>query len=240
VCGASAGAADAIRRRRHLASGVCAVAVAFVAGCADRAERPSTLVDGSPATPPPAELEGVSELAVATKIRVRRAAALPADGQAASCVRAHDPAAPDGRDGVIVERVGVESSSVTFGSASGLHGCDGSKGTREAGRRWCGIAFGVVKSGRLDDPRLDVTGCRTASGAPLGFVWVYAGPRTRYVAVRQDGYVEVYEPASGTPIRIATATGVEVDGSRATFRISEHDARGHLLRRYELDAVPAG
>ena len=198
-------------------------------------------MDGSPATAPRAELEGVSEPAVATKVRVRRAETLAADPRAASCFRAHDSAAPDGRHGVTVERVGVESSSVTFGSASGLHGCDsGGEGSPEAGREWCGIAFGVLTRGRLDDPRLDVTGCRTASGAPLGFVWVYAGPRTRYVAVVQEGYAEVYEPAGGVPIRIATTTGVEVDGSRATFRISEHDARGHLLRRYVLDAVPAG
>ena len=141
---------------------------------------------------------------------------------------------------MIVERVGVESSSITFDSASGLHGCDGGEGPREAGREWCGIAFGILTRGRLDDPRLDVTGCRTASGAPLGFVWVYAGPRTRYVAVVQEGYAEVYEPAGRVPIRIATSAGVEVDGSRAIFRVSEHDGRGHLLRRYELDAVPAG
>jgi hypothetical protein len=146
-------------------------------------------------------------------------------------------AAPDGR--AIVERVGAVGSSVTFASVSGLHGCDDGQ-RREARRHWCGIAFGMLRRGRLDDPRLDVAGCRTVSGGPIGFVWVKAGAETRYVAVSQDGYAEVYEPAAGLPIRIATSAGVTVDGSRATFRISEHDARGRLLRRYRLDAVPAG
>jgi hypothetical protein len=139
---------------------------------------------------------------------------------------------------VIVERTGVEGSSVTFRSDAGLHACD-RQGRREAGRL-CGTSFGVLKRGHLDDPRLDVAGCMTTSGDPLGFAWIATSPRTRYVAVMQDGYAEVYEPAGGLPIRIATATGIEIAGSRATFSLSEHDARGRMLRRYELDAVPAG
>jgi hypothetical protein len=145
---------------------------------------------------------------------------------------------PDDRGHVIVERTGVEGSSVTFQSDAGLHACD-AQGRRAPGRLWCGISFGVLKRGRLEDPRLDIAGCRAASGDPLGFAWISTDPRTRYLAVTQDGYAEVYEPSGGLPIRIAT-TGVEVDGSRATFRLSEHDARGRLLQRYVLDAVPAG
>jgi hypothetical protein len=216
------------------------VAAAIVVGCDDRAEGPSALMDGSPATPPRVELEGISAPAVVTKVRVVGAKKLPVDPRADSCLREHGVAAPERRLGVIVERVGAESSSVTFGSASGLHGCDGGTGPRTTRRAWCGIAFGVLTHGRLDDPRLNVAACRTASGHPLAFAWISAGPRTRYVAVVQEGYTEVYEPTGDVPIRIATATGVEVDGSRATFRLSEHDAYGRLLRRYELDAVPAG
>jgi hypothetical protein len=139
----------------------------------------------------------------------------------------------------MIERTGVESLSVTFQSDAGLHACDG-HGRRGAGRLSCGISFGVLKRGRLDDPRLDIAGCRTTTGDLLGFAWISTGPRTRYIAIMQDGYAEVYEPAGGLPIRIATTTGVEVDGSRATFSLSEHDAHGRLLRRYVLDAVPAG
>ena len=198
------------------------------------------LVDGSRAVPSRVELEGVSRPTVSTKVSVRQARTLRAGSVAASCFRAHGLAAPRGRYGAIVERVGVESSSVTFASASGLHGCDDGPGPREADRRWCGIAFGILRRGRLDDPRLDVAGCRTASGEPIGFVWITPITGARYVAVAQHGYAEVYEPAGGVPIRITNSAGVDVDGSRATFRISEHDARGRLLRRYELDAVPAG
>ena len=134
----------------------------------------------------------------------------------------------------------MESSTVTYVSDAGLHGCDNSRGRREGGRRWCGTSFGVLKRGRLEDPRLDVAGCQTDSGAPMGFAWITTAPRARYLAVAQEGYSEIYEPAGGVPIRIATTSGIEVDGSRVTFRLSEHDANGRLLRRYELEAVPAG
>ena len=50
---------------------------------------------------------------------------------------------------------------------------------------------------------------------------------------------EAYEVAGGLPVRISTHD-VQVGESRATFRISEHDGRGRLLRRFELTAVPAG
>jgi hypothetical protein len=198
------------------------------------------LADGSPAVPSPVELEGVSEPTVSTKVEVRRTTTLRSDSVAATCLRAHDSPAANGRHGEVVERVGAESSSVTFGSASGLHGCDGAQGLTEAARPWCGVTFGVLRRGRLDDPRLDIAGCRDVSGDPLAFVWISPGPGARYVAVAQDGYAEVYEPAGGLPIRIASSDDVEVDGARATFRLSEHDGRGRLLRRYEVGAVPAG
>jgi hypothetical protein len=197
-------------------------------------------MDGSPTTTTTVELEGVPEPAVVTKVKVRRADPRAADPLKASCLGAHGLVVSGGHHGATVERIGVEGSSVTLTSASGLHACDDSQGSREAGRRWCGIAFGVLTHGRLEDPRLDVAGCLTASGHPVGFAWISAGSQTRYVAVAERGYSEVYEPAGGVPIRIATATGVGVDGSRASFRLTEHDARGRLLRRYELEAVAAG
>jgi hypothetical protein len=236
----SAGPIDASRKRHRLAPAACAVAAALAAGCAGRGERPTVLADGSRTESPRVELEGISEPAVSTKVEVRHTRTLRPDSAARSCLRAHDSPAPDERYDAIFERVGVESSSVTFASASGLHACDGAHRPREAERPWCGVAFGVIRRGRLDDPRLDVAGCRNVSGDPLAFVWVSPGPGARYVAVSQHGYAEVYEPAGDLPIRIATSDGVEVDGSRATFRLSEHDGRGRLLRRYELDAVPAG
>jgi len=74
----------------------------------------------------------------------------------------------------------------------------------------------------------------------MGFAWIEPDPGARYVVVEQDGYAEVYQPARSLPVRIATVMGVEVEGSRATFRLSEHDADGGLLRRYELEVVAAG
>jgi len=41
-------------------------------------------------------------------------------------------------------------------------------------------------------------------------------------------------------VRIASTTGVDLGSSRASFEISEHDARGQLLRAYELEASVAG
>jgi hypothetical protein len=63
---------------------------------------------------------------------------------------------------------------------------------------------------------------------------------TKYVAVHERDYTEVYEVAGGLPVRVATASGAMIEGSRASFELSEHDASGNLLRRYRLDAVVAG
>ena len=52
--------------------------------------------------------------------------------------------------------------------------------------------------------------------------------------------MEVYESAASLPVRVATTSGIEVGASRATFRISEHDAAGNRLRDYELVVVVAG
>ena len=90
--------------------------------------------------------------------------------------------------------------------------------------------------GRLRDPRLNI-GCRTEDDEMVGFVWVRARRRARYVSVEQPDYVEVYEVASDLPVRVATRNGVQVEGSRATFDLFEHDANGQLLRRYRLEAA---
>jgi hypothetical protein len=97
-----------------------------------------------------------------------------------------------------------------------------------------------LDDGRLQDPRLDIAGCRSATAGAMGFAWVQPDSRTRYVAVEQPGYTEVFETAGGLPVRIATTTGIETDGSTARFDVSEHDASGALVRKYELRAIPAG
>ncbi|MCI0633516.1 MAG: hypothetical protein L0206_06320, partial [Actinobacteria bacterium] len=111
----------------------------------------------------------------------------------------------------------MSSESVTFRESSGrgVFGCDNGLGPREEDRRWCGGAYGVLYSGRLRDPRLSI-GCTTLGGTPMGFVWIEPKPHARYVVVGQPGYAEVYEVTGGLPVRVATTTGVEVVGSRAS------------------------
>lgn len=219
-----------------LLAGVALATVAVACSTDDAA--PTRLMDGLDASPPPVELEGVSNPAVLTKLRVVAVAAVEPGSLAADCLRGRARAAhPTGR---VVERIGVASETVTLRDPSGLHGCDDSPGRREGDRRWCGSSFGRLYGGHLRDPRLDIAGCTTADGVAMGFAWVEPTRGARYVVVEQPGYAEVYEIAAELPVRVATTAGVQVEGSRASFDISEHDARGRLLRRYRLEAVPAG
>jgi hypothetical protein len=92
----------------------------------------------------------------------------------------------------------------------------------------------------LLDPRLDLGGCSTRDGRPIAFVWVETGPRTRYVAVHHSSFVEVYEVALGLPVRVTTTESVDLNGSHASFEVSEHSSSGHLLADYALEARVAG
>ena len=203
----------------------------------ETAHAPATLVDGSPALKPPVALEHVSESAVLTKTRVVSGSRPGLGSLTAACLR--DLAAPQ-TPRQAVERVGVAASSVTFSDASGLYGCDDVPGAHEHSHRFCGTSFGRLYVGRLRDPRLDLAGCRTTTGDPIGFIWIEPARTTRYVAVEQPGYIEVYEVRGRLPVRIATTAGVDVEGARARFEYSEHDRDGQLVRRSTVDAVVAG
>lgn len=238
---APAGAAERIRkgfRTRCLRFSLILALGSMLVACSNDASPPATFMDGSPSREPPVELEGVSGPAALTRVRVVDVDEIGPRSLSADCLRTRErrprPALP------LVERIGVTSTTVTFAAASDLYGCDDSPGPREEDRRWCSTSFGRLYDGRLRDPRLDIAGCRTAAGEPMGFVWVEPDARTRYVAVEQEGYTEVYETAGSLPVRIATTTGVEIEGSRASFHVSEHDASGRLVRRYTVDAVVAG
>jgi hypothetical protein len=185
------------------------------------------------------ELEGLPAPAVLTSVRLVRVGDIEPGSSSASCLqRDWGGAQPAGR---IVERIGVSSETVTFRdrTGDGLYGCDNSAGPREDDRRWCGGAFGRLYSGHLRDPRLDL-GCITEGRDVVGFLWVEPNRDARYVVVGQPGYAEVYRAAGDLPVRVATTSGVEVEGSRATFNLSEHDAEGRLLRRYQVEAAVAG
>jgi hypothetical protein len=196
-------------------------------------------MDGSPAGKPPVELEGVGQAVVLTHVEAVSVDAVAPASAVDSCLQEWSD---DGQSvAPVVRRVGVHTESVTFRDASGMwvFGCDESTGPRENERRWCGGAAGRLYDGRLRDPRVDIL-CTTDDGDRVGFAWLEPSPGARYVVVDQPGYAEVYEAAGDMPIRIATTSGVIVQGSRAQFALSEHARDGSLIRERELEAGVAG
>lgn len=220
--------------------GVLLVALAAVVqvGCLGGEGPPSELVDGSAARPPSVTLEGVSSRQVETKAAalVVRAASTGPVSRCLATTREHDPRSP------IVRRVGVEGTSVTYRTVSGrdLVACDGTDLGSAHDQMWCGIALGRMRGERLLDPRLDIASCTTQSDVPVAFAWVEPGPRTRYVAVDHEGFVEVYRVVAGLPVRVATTSGIDLETSSVSFAVSEHDADGRSLRAYTLRTRVAG
>ena len=211
---------------------VAAIAVLSTAACEHRPSRPGVLADGSPAPRLRVDLRGVSAAVIPTRVHVVRVSEIRRGSRAAACLRgfARDV---DAR-GSVVERIGVDGESVTLRDPAGVTACDGTG----ASVRWCGSSFGRLYGGRLRDPRLDLGAC-LHPGVSIAFAWVDPDPATRYVAVVQPGYVEVYEAAGGLPVRVTTRD-VRPDSSGAAFHFTEHDVRGRLLRRVQLVAAPAG
>ncbi|MGH3136943.1 MAG: hypothetical protein ACRDPV_10685 [Gaiellaceae bacterium] len=207
-------------------------------GCDGNEPAPTTLMNGSRAPELSIDLEGIESGIVLTSVAAGRRSEIDASAIVATCL---ERAGGDHVSGPIVVRIGVDGESVTVRTRStrGLYGCDNSQGPREADRRVCGVAFGQLAENRLRDPRLDLGACTTKDGAALGFAWVEPSPRTRYVAVEQDAYVEVYQTAGQLPVRVTTSD-VEVEQSSATFRVSEHGSDGGLIRRYRLEPSVAG
>ena len=201
-------------------------------------EAPTRLMNGTPATELPVDLEGVERQAVLTSVRVANATDLDGAPRVAACLRHDWKKRPFG---VIVVRVGVSGESVTFRDQSrrGLYGCDNSEGPREEDRSWCGGAFGRLYAGHLRDPRLDLGACTTRDDRPLGFAWIEPRSDVEYVVVEQRGYAEVYGVAGGLPIRVTTSD-VETEQSRAAFEVSDHRSDGKRIRDYRIEASVAG
>ena len=166
--------------------------------------------------------------------RLQRGCASHPPARGAPCALAKAAAGP------VVERIGVTGASVTFSALGrrGVHACDATDLDGSRIERWCAHAFGRLVAGRLRDPRLSIT-CRNDDDEPIGFAWIQPGPATAYLAVRQQGYAEVYAASETTPVRVTTS-GVDLLTSRATFAISEHARNGTLLRSYELEARVSG
>jgi hypothetical protein len=121
-----------------------------------------------------------------------------------------------------------------------VYACDG--GIDPAGERrlpWCGTVFGELEHGRLLDPRLDVL-CRSRTGVALAYAFVEPVPGARWIGVRQEGYVELYEVLAGLPVRIASGRGVDLRTARATFEVTQYDVEGRELVSGEMEAAVAG
>jgi hypothetical protein len=209
-------------------------AALLAAGCTHGGKRPARLLDGRAALAF-APVRG----SVVTASRVLTAAAL--GERLDSCLFPGDRmnVAPDAP---VVERVGVDGESLAVANRdhTQIFACDG--GVDPAGERtspWCHAVAGELEHGRLLDPRLDVL-CRDRRRRPLAYVFVEPVPAARWIGVREDGYVELYEVLARLPVRVAATRSVDPENARATLEITQYDAEGRVLVHGNLEAVVAG
>jgi len=209
-----------------------------MAGCSSESDHPPVqLVDGTRPKTPPVRLDAPTPqiLTRVMSIDAQEAAPATAAGECLRSAREHEALGP------VVVRAGVAGISVTFRTVSGraLVACDSDHAVTADDSSWCGRAYGRLEGARLVDPRLDLAGCERASGATIAFAWFTPDIDTAYLAVRHEGYTEVYPAARHLPVRVTT-DDIAPDRSGATFEISEHAASGALLRSSTLEARVAG
>lgn len=207
-----------------------AAAATLAAGCGHGSGRPARLLDGRPAAhfgPVPDSVLGAARLLELADV----------DDCLSAADRITVPA-----DTLVVERIGVESRSLTFANRAQtrVYACDG--GIDAAGERappWCAAVFGELVDGRLLDPRLDVV-CRDRARRPLAYAFVEPVAGARWIGVRSAGYVELYEVLAGLPVRVGATQGVDAENARATLEVAQYDAEGHELAHGTLEAAVAG
>jgi hypothetical protein len=207
-----------------------AAAAVLASGCGHGGGRPARLLDGRPAAhfgPVPDSVVGAARLLELAAVH--------------NCLSAADRAMVPA-DTLVVERIGVNSRSLTFANReqTRVYACDG--GIDAAGERappWCAAVFGELVDGRLLDPRLDVV-CRDRARRPLAYAFVEPVGGARWVGVRQAGYVELYEVLAGLPVRVGGTQGVDAENARATLEVSQYDAEGHELVHGTLETAVAG
>lgn len=212
------------------------VALALVAtSCSgDGPSPPDSLSDGSPARPPPVELQSVERPVVATRVRILPRRTRRSGSAAGICAEPSHAA-----NGAAVERIDVRGRSVSYTAAAGraAYACDMVENSaREA--VWCGRGFGRFVNGRLRDPRLSL-GCEDQAGEPVAFAWIRPASGAAYVAIVHRGHTEAYPVAGGLPVRVST-NDVDLSTSSARFEVSEHAPGGERLRAYELEAFVSG
>lgn len=204
--------------------------LAFLAiACSSGGGRPEHLVDGRTA---PVFGPVRDSVISATRVLER--------SDARDCLAGVDE--PVAANAIAVERIGVVGRSLTFASRDGarVYACDG--GIDPAGERappWCGAVVGRRERGRLLDPRLDVV-CVDRRYRPLAYAFVEPVAGARWIGVRQDGYVELYEVVGALPVRVETSRGIELESARAVFELTQYDAEGRELVRETLEAAVAG
>ncbi len=216
----------------RLSLAVLLLAVVLAAGCDSGDNRPERLLDGQAAQefrPVPGSVIALGRVLDGTTLGARFTSCRPAGAGVSN-------------DAVVVERIGVFGESLTFADSGHktLYGCDG--GVDAAGERkppWCGNPAGLLFSGKLLDPRLDVL-CRDRKGRPLAYAWVEPAAGVRWIGVDQGAYTEIYEVLAALPVRIASARGVQPSRARATFDVAQYDSHGKELVKGKLEAAVAG
>jgi hypothetical protein len=210
---------------------VTAGLVLTASSCGARAEPPTRLLDGGPATRFDPVPDGV----------IARARIVQLDNRADACLSETDRANV-AADTLAVERVGVDDESLTFAGRDGsvVYACDG--GVDPAGERdppWCRGVVGELDHGRMTDPRLDVI-CLDRRRRPLAYAFVEPVAGARWIGVREDGYVELYEALGALPVRVASTRGIDADDARATLVLTQYDPHGRELAHGEMEAAVAG
>jgi hypothetical protein len=206
---------------------VCVLVLA-VSGCGSA--RPKQLLDGEPA--------GEFRPVHGSVLALGRALPGTALGRRFAVCRPPDVPA----DAVVVERIGVLGESLTFAdrNRTTLHSCDG--GIDPAGEHtppWCNGSTGLLRAGKLLDPRLDIV-CRDRRGTPLAYVWVEPVAGARWIGVDQGSYTEIYEVLAGLPVRVAGTRHVELERACGSFEVTQYDLSGRQLLRGLLVASVAG
>ena len=161
--------------------------VALVAGCGGGAS--PRLVDGSRAADVPAVLAGLDG---AVMTRARTVLANEIDGRRLEACGLR----PRNKGAVVVERIGLNGSSLTFRVGASLNACDRIPNPvrdpdRPYARSSCGGSVGRLRGGRLADPRLHL--CTAENGKLTAFVWVEPEGDAKWIALAEGDRREVYE-----------------------------------------------
>jgi hypothetical protein len=190
------------------------------------------LADDSRPRTVPLELRSVASDGVPTAVETRRADELT-PREHACAEGAGFPLAPHE---AVVERVDVHGTSVTFDLSGGqsVYGCI----SRSRSTSWCGRVLGRYRSGRLEDPRLDL-GCRDRRGHTFGSAWIEAAPGARWIVARERGLVQIYPVVGPLPVRITT-DAVDLPRASATFVVEQYDGAGTRIAFSIVRAAVAG